>query len=218
MDREKRRLVFRDNSMSDGRAQFEQAIQDVAVATGFPREAILFVLHGWSNFELQSNTRVDTVTLCWRLHDRAIEMFGSQAREQLAAWKITKTLDFGSIVFGLIARGLPVAIESDRLDDFRGVFEFEHRFEELRYQKSWNQQWRLSTLFLITTVAAVAYSGFSRNGLSGVVPAVFSSWIAALGFALMLSSWASRKNGWLLAFLIGSVFFVAGVCAFYVIS
>jgi len=52
------------------------------------------------------------------LHKR----YGLLALALLERWGITKTIDFGEIVFNLVKNGLMSKTDQDRLDDFKDVF------------------------------------------------------------------------------------------------
>jgi hypothetical protein len=69
------------------------------------------------------------VDLAWCLHDLALLQFGEHAREKLAAWGITRTGDFGEIVFLLVGAGLIGASERDRPEEFHEVFSFADEFQ-----------------------------------------------------------------------------------------
>ena len=66
--------------------------------------------------------------LCMGLRDYAIERYGLLARTVLARWGVTKTEDFGRIVFALVDAGLMRKTDEDQLEDFQGVFEFDEAF------------------------------------------------------------------------------------------
>lgn len=66
-------------------------------------------------------------------------------------------------------------------------------------------QWRLSTLFVATTLAAIAVSGYGQLGVNGALGAVVSSWFCLIGLFLVVRGIADRQEGWLLPVLIGLV-------------
>jgi uncharacterized repeat protein (TIGR04138 family) len=72
--------------------------------------------------------------LCMGLRDYAIEQYGLLARTVLEGWNITRTDDFGRIVFAMVSHGLMSTTNGDTMDDFRGVYDFEEAFNagELR--------------------------------------------------------------------------------------
>jgi uncharacterized repeat protein (TIGR04138 family) len=61
--------------------------------------------------------------------DLAIEQFGPMARTVLEHWGIHATSDMGAIVYALIDCRVLIKQESDSLDDFRDVFEFDDAFD-----------------------------------------------------------------------------------------
>jgi uncharacterized repeat protein (TIGR04138 family) len=66
--------------------------------------------------------------LCLGLRDYALTRYGLLARTVLARWGVTRTEDFGRIVFAMIEAGLLRRSDDDTLDDFRGVFDFDEAF------------------------------------------------------------------------------------------
>jgi len=60
----------------------------------------------------------------------ALEQFGFLARPVFRHWGVTRTDDFGEIVFNLIAADLLQKTADDRKEDFFGLFDFETAFDE----------------------------------------------------------------------------------------
>ena len=58
----------------------------------------------------------------------AIEQFGPMAKSVLKHWGITKTEDFGNIVFNMIEKKLLSRTESDSINDFKNIYDFEAIF------------------------------------------------------------------------------------------
>jgi uncharacterized repeat protein (TIGR04138 family) len=69
--------------------------------------------------------------LCLGLRDYAVKQYGMLARTVLDRWGIQRTDDFGRIVFAMVDIGLMSKTEEDRMDDFRGVYDFEEAFARL---------------------------------------------------------------------------------------
>lgn len=69
--------------------------------------------------------------LCLGLRDYAIKQYGLLARTVLARWGVTRTDDFGRIVFAMVELGLMRKTDDDRMEDFRGVYDFEEAFVSL---------------------------------------------------------------------------------------
>jgi len=62
------------------------------------------------------------------MRDFAIEQYGALAKTVLGHWGITKTRDFGNMVFNLIDRKMLGKTEADSIEDFSDVYDFEAAF------------------------------------------------------------------------------------------
>lgn len=67
--------------------------------------------------------------LCQGLRQLALERWGLMAKVVLRNWNIRRTRDFGEMVYFLISLGLMGRQESDRLEDFDGVYDFDEAFD-----------------------------------------------------------------------------------------
>ncbi|GJM20022.1 MAG: hypothetical protein DHS20C14_22350 [Phycisphaeraceae bacterium] len=67
--------------------------------------------------------------LCFGLRDYGVERYGLLARDVLTRWGISKTEDFGKIIFAMVEAGLMRKTDEDTLEDFRGVYDFEDAFD-----------------------------------------------------------------------------------------
>ena len=56
---------------------------------------------------------------------------GQPDREVLGHWGITRTEDFGRIVFTLVDIGLLVTQPGDQVEDFEGVYDFAEAFGDV---------------------------------------------------------------------------------------
>lgn len=74
--------------------------------------------------EADVSRHITGAQLSFGLREYAWLRWGLLARTVLGRWNITSTLDFGKIVFALVAAGLLSTTESDRLEDFNAVFDF----------------------------------------------------------------------------------------------
>jgi uncharacterized repeat protein (TIGR04138 family) len=61
----------------------------------------------------------------------ALEQYGPMAKTVLTHWGITKTGDFGNIVFNMIQKKLLSKTETDSIEDFRDVFDFKVAFKHI---------------------------------------------------------------------------------------
>ncbi len=75
------------------------------------------------------NRNVSGADLCWSLRDLAVQKWSVLASLVLNRWGITKTDDFGEIVFALVEHGHLQKEERDSRDDFMDVFDFRTGFD-----------------------------------------------------------------------------------------
>jgi uncharacterized repeat protein (TIGR04138 family) len=80
---------------------------------------------------LEVRRHVSGAELAWACRDFAREQFGLLAPHVLAHWGVTRTEDFGRIVFTLVEVGLLVTQPGDQESDFGGVYDFEHAFGDV---------------------------------------------------------------------------------------
>src|SRR3954469_5139595 len=64
------------------------------------------------------------------LREFALLRWGRAARTVLKRWNITRTEDFGRIVFALVENGHMSKTPEDTLEDFKNVFDFATAFDE----------------------------------------------------------------------------------------
>jgi uncharacterized repeat protein (TIGR04138 family) len=64
----------------------------------------------------------------------AKQEFGPLAKHVLNTWGLTRTRDFGEIVFQLVEAGILRKTEEDSLDDFVECFDFDQVFERDYYK------------------------------------------------------------------------------------
>ena len=197
----------------------ERQFKVAAALIGYPLDALLFVSRGWATWVLRTKTHISAENLCWRLHDQALDLFGADAKEQLAAWGITKTSDFGEVVYGMVEHGLVFTAEGDSQDQFDDVFDFEHHFVHRKF-RSTNvyKNWTISTMFVVTTIGAIAASGLSRGGLQGMLTALLSSWFVFIGAICVWLGLFKRTSDWMLLVSFGIIFLAAGLSAFLTFS
>ena len=115
----------------------------LAAAGPYPIEAFHFVREGLSftaekvhdDAEAldEAERHITGQQLCLGLREFAIDRYGLLAPTVFAHWQVSRTDDFGRIVFAMIGQGLMSKTDSDTLEDFRAVYAFEEAFsrEEL---------------------------------------------------------------------------------------
>jgi uncharacterized repeat protein (TIGR04138 family) len=112
--------------------QFAEDVMGKIRARGgrYNERAYLFLL-GTIEFlqsRLDVRRHVTAVELAWACRDFAVEQFGLLAPGVLAHWGITRTDDFGRIVYTLVEVGLLVTQPGDHESDFNAVYQFTDAF------------------------------------------------------------------------------------------
>lgn len=115
-----------DNWMAENETPFEQLV-DMLDADELPEDICEHIERagGVERF----NRHVSGAELSWALRDLAIERWGRLAPVVLRRWGVTRTEDFGHIVFAMVRNDYLQAQSSDRLADFMNVFDFKEAFE-----------------------------------------------------------------------------------------
>jgi uncharacterized repeat protein (TIGR04138 family) len=117
----------------------EKPIDQVAEETGlYPAEAFDFVRRGLqytvdrihANKGPDESHHISGQQLSEGLRDFALKQWGMLARTVLRRWNITRTDDFGRIVFALVANGYLSTTDRDSVEDFKDVFDFRTAFDE----------------------------------------------------------------------------------------
>ncbi len=91
-------------------------------ATGQPEQE--------SEEEQVAERHVTGQELCEAVRRFAIEQYGYMAKTVLNSWGLTKTGDFGEIVFNLIRIGQMRKTPRDCREDFNDVYDFDTAFEQ----------------------------------------------------------------------------------------
>lgn len=98
----------------------------------YHEKAYLFVLAALQSVleRLPTPRHITGTELANGARDLAIDEFGPLARTVLEHWGIHRTEDLGRIVFALVDCGILIKEETDSLNDFRDVYDFEEAFED----------------------------------------------------------------------------------------
>ena len=91
----------------------------------YPPGAFAFVREGVSTKGHSTGQEV-----CQSLRKLATQRWGLLAGVVLARWGIRSTMDFGNIVYLLIEHGYMGRSETDSIEDFRDVYDFNEAFGE----------------------------------------------------------------------------------------
>jgi uncharacterized repeat protein (TIGR04138 family) len=99
-------------------------------------DAYLFVIDAVESalVELGAMRHISGKELCDGIRRLGGARFGPMAKEVLNFWGVRATEDIGNIVFNLVDAGLLLTTESDRIDDFIDVYDFDEAFERDYYK------------------------------------------------------------------------------------
>jgi len=102
----------------------------------YKADAYEFVLGGLSftQKKFKRKTHVSGKELASGLRDFAIDQYGALAYQVLVHWGISKTDDFGNIVFNMIENKLLSKTDQDQLADFSAVYDFKEAFANVLAQ------------------------------------------------------------------------------------
>ncbi len=97
----------------------------------FSEAGYLFVLAAleFCQTRLPERRHLTGAELAEGCRDLALERYGLLARMVLAHWGVTRSADFGDIVFTLVDLGLLLSQPNDSRDDFADVFDFATAFD-----------------------------------------------------------------------------------------
>lgn len=90
-------------------------------------EFVLQALH-FTQKKLKRKGHIAGKELLGGILEFALDQYGPMAKAVLKHWGITKTDDFGNIVFNMIQAKLLSKTESDSLSDFKDVYDFDAVF------------------------------------------------------------------------------------------
>ena len=109
-------------------------LKEIAEHTPYPIDAYQFVrrgleytvqnIHEHPELLDEEERHVDGGQLTFGLIDYAVSQYGKLARMVLKRWNITRSEDFGQIVFAMVNGGIMQATENDSIDDFNQVIDF----------------------------------------------------------------------------------------------
>lgn len=195
---------------------FDRLIAIAGATSGYPKEAIWFVLSGWPIIESYGQTHIDSETVCWLLHDHALKLYDGDALEQLNAWQITSTQDFGVIISSLVEHRLVNSPIINKPEGFFDLFEFDEQFKRQKLiAQTPPNQWSIRSMLIATTLAAVAVSGLVRGGIAGVFFALYFGWFVFVGVRCIILGVSRQERGWWILIWVGIVAFSVGAFSFF---
>lgn len=117
---------------------FEQAVaQAVGADPRYAPDAYLFLRDALDvTMKSMQQGRRDAVShvsgpeLCEGVREYALQQFGPMVPTIFETWGIATTRDLGEMVFNLIRTGAFSRSDSDKLEDFDGIFDFAEAFEK----------------------------------------------------------------------------------------
>lgn len=86
-------------------------------------EFVMQALH-FTQKKLKRQGHITGKELSEGIRDFALDQYGPMAGTVLIYWGITKTADFGNIVFNMISKNLLKKTDSDSISDFDNVYDF----------------------------------------------------------------------------------------------
>lgn len=93
----------------------------------FIQNAVDFSVHHYAE-DLAKNHHLSCQQLAEGIRLFALEQFGLMAQFTLAQWGMTKTIDFGHVVFNLIEFDILAGQPEDKLEDFAYLYDFDEAF------------------------------------------------------------------------------------------
>ena len=115
-------------------SKFFEVVEEICLQDNrYKPDAYEFVLQGltFTQNKLKLSGHVSGGQLALGLRDFAVNQYGGLAKTVLQYWGITRTQDFGNIVFNLIEKKLFSKTEEDKLNDFKQVYDFDAAFKDI---------------------------------------------------------------------------------------
>jgi len=94
----------------------------------FVREALDFTVKLFKKPRRGVGRHMSGAELLEGIRQYALQEFGPMARTVFRTWGVTRTEDFGEIVFNLVKAGKLGKTETDKRDDFAGGYDFVEAF------------------------------------------------------------------------------------------
>ncbi|MCX5708119.1 MAG: hypothetical protein NTY14_03960, partial [Candidatus Omnitrophica bacterium] len=113
---------------------FYQVINEICVRDQrYKPDSYEFVMQAlnFTQKEFKKEGHISGQELLEGIRKFALEQYGPMAKTVLQHWGITRTADFGNIVFNMIGQKLLSKTESDTQRDFDDVYDFETAFKHI---------------------------------------------------------------------------------------
>jgi uncharacterized repeat protein (TIGR04138 family) len=92
-------------------------------------EFLMQALH-FTQTKLKKQVHITGGELLEGIRELVIEQYGPMAKTVLKYWGVTKTQDFGNIVFNMVDKKLLSKTDEDSIDDFKDIYDFQAVFGE----------------------------------------------------------------------------------------
>jgi uncharacterized repeat protein (TIGR04138 family) len=122
----------------DEERNFYQVVEEICAADSrYKSDAYEFVMQAlhFTQNKLKRKGHITGKELSGGIREFVIEQYGPMAKTVLRHWGITKTQDFGNIVFNLLDKKVLFKTETDSIDDFKDVYDFESVFGDVVWDK-----------------------------------------------------------------------------------
>jgi uncharacterized repeat protein (TIGR04138 family) len=113
---------------------FFQVIEDIYQRDNrYKPDSYEFVMQAlnFTQKKLAEHSHVTGQELLGGIRQFALEQYGPMAKTVLNHWGITKTEDFGNIVFNMIEKEILSKTKTDSIEDFKDVFDFQSAFKHI---------------------------------------------------------------------------------------
>jgi uncharacterized repeat protein (TIGR04138 family) len=110
---------------------FYQVVDEIcAQDSRYKPGAYEFVMEGlhYTQKRIKRQGHIKGQELAEGIRDLALEQFGPMVRTVFSHWGISRTEDFGNIVFNMVNKKILSKTEEDSLLDFRDVYDFDKTF------------------------------------------------------------------------------------------
>jgi uncharacterized repeat protein (TIGR04138 family) len=110
---------------------FYQIVEEICARDNrYKPDSYEFVMQAlnFTQKKLARQTHISGKELLEGIREFAIAQYGVMAKTVFSHWGITKTEDFGAIVFTMVDAKILSKTETDSIDDFKAGYDFEEAF------------------------------------------------------------------------------------------
>jgi len=117
--------------MEEKKKDFYKLVEEVCLKDRrYKTDAYEFVMQAlhFTQGKLKKKAHLSGKELLLGIKDFAIEQYGPMSKTVLEHWGVTKTEDFGNIVFNMVERSILSKTADDSVNDFKQVYDFQEAF------------------------------------------------------------------------------------------